>query len=265
MKKTIFTLFLCLASCSLLRTHAQNLYIGSFYVTTTDEEKLYGDGGDKWANRRPVICDMFNFEQPDVLGLQSATSVQITQMMQRLTNYTAAGDILFNKTTLQMDTCGVVDEMPEGNTCSWARLRKGEKAFYVFNVCFSTDANVGSTAAARVTTAIGEINTDKLLCFVIGDLGSNEKKAAYTRLATRYYDCYKQAPVVSAEYGTKSDFDLAANHGTDRYDFIFAPRNVSIQAYGQLQYAYFTKEADGSYKRRQLSTHFPVMAKVTLP
>ncbi len=265
MRKTIFILFLCFASCSLRHTYAQNLYIGSFYVTTTDEEKLYGDGGDKWANRRPIICDMFNFEQPDVLGLQSATTTQITQMMQRLSNYTAAGDILFNKTTVQMDSCGVVDDMPEGNTCSWARLQMGERSFYVFNVCLSTDASVGSTAAARVVNAIAEINTDNLFCFVIGDLGTNEKKAAYARLSIRYVDCYKQAPVVSAEYGTKSDFDLAANHGTDRFDFIFAPRNVSVQAYGQLQYAYFTTESDGSHKRRQLSTHFPVMAKVTFP
>ena len=74
-----------------------------------------------------------------------------------------------------------------------------------------------------------------------------------------------ESMTVSAEYGTKNNFDLAANHGTERYDFIFASKTITVKAYGQLQSAYFTQESDGTYKRRQLSTHFPVMAKVKLP
>jgi len=244
---------------------AQDLYIGSFYVTTTEEEKLYGDGGDKWATRMPVICDMFNFEQPDVLGLQSLTSAQLSAVTKRLTNYNGAGDILYNKTTVELDSCGTVEGMPEGSTCSWARLTKEETSFYVFNICFSTENTVASSSATRVLSAIGEINPEKLPTFIVGDLGVNETKTAYTRLNTRYPDSYTKAAAVSAEYGTKSDFDLDANHGTNRYDFVFAPKTATVKAYGQLQYGYYTKESDGNYKRRLLSTHFPVMAKVTLP
>jgi hypothetical protein len=98
----------------------------------------------------------------------------------------------------------------------------------------------------------------------VGKLGGNEKKNAYTRLNARYYDCYRKASVISAEYGTVNNFDLAANHSADRFDFVFTSKTVTTQAYGQLQYAYYTKESDGSYKRRLPSTHFPVMAKVTL-
>ena len=48
MKKTISTLIIALmAACAF----AQDIYIGSFYVTSTDEEKLYGDGKDKWSTR----------------------------------------------------------------------------------------------------------------------------------------------------------------------------------------------------------------------
>jgi endonuclease/exonuclease/phosphatase family metal-dependent hydrolase len=263
MKKTIS--FIIISFFTLFTASAQNLYIGSFYVTTTEEETLYGDGGDKWATRLPIICDMFNFEQPDVLGLQSLTSSQLSAVSKRLTNHDAAGNILYNKNTIELDTCGVVEDMPEGSTCSWAKLRKDETIFYVFNVCFSTETSVATTSATRVNSAVTAINTEKLPCFVVGDLGVNETKTAYTRLSSRYNDCYTKAAVVSAEYGTKNDFDLAANHGTDRYDFIFAPKTATVKAYGQLQYGYFTKESDGSYKRRLPSTHFPVMAKVTLP
>ena len=41
MKKTISFIIIVLIACS---SFAQDLYIGCFYVTTTDEEKLYGDG-----------------------------------------------------------------------------------------------------------------------------------------------------------------------------------------------------------------------------
>ena len=262
MKKTIFTLLLLLSSWSM--TSAQNLYIGSFYVTSSTEESSIGDGGDKWANRLPVICDMFNFEQPDVLGLQSLTESQLGQMSKRLTNYNAAGDILYNKNKLVLDTCGVVTDMPEGSTCSWARLQKDGKAFYVFNMCLSTELNIALTSTTRIRTAIGELNTENLPNFIVGDLGVNETKTPYSRLVARYNDCFSVASVVSAEYGTKNNFDLAANHGSERFDFVFASKNVTVKAYGQLQYGYFSKESDGSYKRRLPSAHFPVMAKVTL-
>lgn len=261
MKKTISFIIIALMTCS---TFAQNLFIGSFYVTTTDEEKLYGDGGDKWATRRNIICDMFNFEQPDVVGLQSVTEAQISNLTIRMSTYKAAKDILYSK-TLELEDSGQVSEMPEGSTCFWAKLKKEGKTFYVFNVCFSTDSSIASASTTRLLAAVDEINTETLPYFVVGNLGDNDKKTPYSRLSTRYQDCYKKAPVVSAEYGTVNNFDLEANHSADRFDFVFASKNVTVNAYGQLQYAYYTRESDGSYKRRLPSTHFPVMAKVTLP
>ena len=262
MRHTLFIFIACLLTCS--GSFAQELYIGSFYVTSTTEESQYGDGADKWAKRMPVICDMFNFEQPDVLGLQSLTSSQQTQMKVRLTSYKFAEDILY-QSALELDTCGTVSDMPEGSTCSWARLRKEGTAFYVFNACFSTTLSVATSSATRLRNAVGEINPDGLPCFVVGFMGSNEKSTVHSRMIGKFNDCFTKASVVSAEYGTKNDFNLAANHGTDRFDFVFASRDVSVKAYGQLQYGYFTQESDGTYKRRLPSTHFPVMAKVTLP
>ncbi len=256
------TAFIIVSLLMALSASAQDLCIGSFYVTSTDEESLLGDGGDKWAKRLPVIGDMFNFEQPDVLGLQSVTEAQLSQIVNRLTQHKAAGDILYSQ-TLELDTCGLVADMPEGSTCSWARLRKDGRPFYVFNMCLPTSLMEALTSANRVRTAAEEINSEGLPCFVVGFLGVNETKMPYTRLSAKFNDCYK-SPVVSAEYGTKNDFNLAANHGTERYDFVFASKDVTLRAYGQLQYGYFTKEADGTYKRRLPSAHFPVMAKVTL-
>lgn len=261
MKKTISFIIIALVTCS---TFAQNLYIGSFYVTTSDEEKLYGDGGDKWATRRNIICDMFNFEQPDVLGLQSVTEAQVGNLTTRMSTYKAAKDILYSR-TLVLEDSGHVSEMPEGSTCFWAKLKKEEKSFYVFNIFFYTDNSIANTSTTRILAAVDEINTEGLPYFVVGNLGSSDKKTPYSRMSTRYQDCYKKAPVVSAEYGTVNNFDLETNHAADRFDFVFASKGVTVNAYGQLQYGYYTHESDGSYKRRLPSTHFPVMAKVTLP
>lgn len=261
MKRLFLTLYILLGWCSVLM--AQNLYIGSLYVTTPDEEAQLGDGKDKWSTRLPYLSDLLNFEQPDVMGLQSYTDSQMSQLGRRLSSYAAAGDILYNK-ALQLDSCGSVSDMPEGSTCSWARLQKEGRAFYVFNICFSADASVSLNSASRVRTALGEINPGNLPCFVVGYLGVNETKTPYSRMIAKLNDCFK-APVVSAEYGTVNNFDLEANHGSERYDFIFASKSVVMRAYGQLQSAYYTQEQDGSYKRRLPSAHFPVMAKVTLP
>jgi len=261
MKAKILFLIVCMMMPS---AYSQDLYIGSFYVTTPDEEKLYGDGNDIWSARMPVIREMFNFEQPDVLGVQSLTDDQLTSLSTRLKTFSLAGDIFYNN-TVELDSCGIIDEMPEGKTCSWAVFRKEGKAFCVFNVCFSDDTSTDNTATLRLYKAILEVNPDNLPCFIVSNIESGETSVIYSRLATRYNDCFKKAAVVSAEYGTKNNFDLEANHGTARFDFVFASKNVDIKAYGQLQYGYFTKEAGGTYKRRLPSTHFPVMAKVSLP
>ena len=261
MKKTISSIIITLLA---LCVQAQDLYIGTFYVTSTDEEALYGDGADKWAKRKPVICEMLKFEEPDVVGLQSATASQLAQIKSGVGTYNLAGDILYAK-ALELDSTNVVDGLPEGNTCTWAKLRKDGKAFYVFNFCFEPTASTALTSATTLVNAVTAINTEKLPVFLLGDLGVSETKTAYSRLKLRYEDCYTKATFKSAEYGTKNNFDLDANHGTERFDFIFVSKTITVKAYGQLQYGYFTQESDGKYKRRLPSTHFPVMAKVTLP
>ena len=264
--KRSFTLIII--SLVALCAAAQDLYIGSFYVTSTDEESQYGDGKDKWSVRKPIICEMFRYEKPDILGLQGATSSQMSTIrtglntgMQGLLSYKLAGNILYNN-TCELDTCNSVEGFPEGCSCSWAKLRKEEKDFYVFNICFTPDD--AYTSANRLRTTITEINTENLPCFIVGSLGTKEATQAYNRITARYNDAYAKAPIISAEYGTVNNFDLENNHSSDRFDFVFTPKTgVTIKAYGQMQNGYYTSESDG-YKRRLPSTHFPVMVKLKM-
>ena len=117
--------------------NAQQLYIGSLYVTTPTEESSYGDGGNLWQNRLPVICDMFNFEQPDVLGLQSLTDAQLSAITNGMTSYLSTGNILYNN-ALQLLASGTVSGLPSTGSCNWAKLSKAGTEFYVFNIFFNT-------------------------------------------------------------------------------------------------------------------------------
>lgn len=267
MKRIIFLLIFGALQFSVFNSQlceAQNLCVGSVYVGTPDEEKLLGDGGDVSSARLPVLGNMLAFEEPDVVGLQSLTTSQQSTIRRYISGYKAAGDILYGS-LCTLDTCGVVEGLPEGSTCSWAKLRKEEHDFYVFNMCFSSEASVATSSTTQLITLIRGINEENLPMVLVGYLGVPETKTAYSRLNGRYYDCYTKASVISAEYGTKNDFDLEANHGTERYDFIFVSRTgFNIDSYGQLQYGYFTKESDGTYKRRLPSPHFPILAKLTL-
>ena len=165
MKRTIsFFIISLMAFC----VYAQNLYIGTCYVTTVEEDSISSDKGDKWTNRVSVLCDMFKFEQPDVLGLQAYNSTQLAQIKQRVSTHSAAGDILYNRTKIQMDNCGVVDNLREGCSCSWAKLKIEERYFYVFNFSFTTSTTDAASSATVVRSAVTNINTESLPVFVIG-------------------------------------------------------------------------------------------------
>ena len=197
---------------------AQNLYIGSFYVTTNTEEKLYGDGKDKWTERQVHISNLFRYEQPDVLGLQGATTTQQSAIRSKINSgltsvltYKLAQNILYNK-TVELDTCNMVENMPEGSTCSWAKMRKDGKAFYVFNFCFSTENSIATSSASRVRTAIDEINTEGLPVLIVGDLGVNvdlcEKDVLL--LFFKLLKDRRERPAGGAPVGVKNEHDQPA-------------------------------------------------------
>lgn len=286
MKRMILTLAVALGAFA---AHAQQLYIGSYNVTSTAEEGSYGDGNDKWANRMPVICDMFNFEQADVVGMQSMDKDQYADLRSGMAGYQTVGvgaddgeeaglfaPIFCNSATVELlesghfwlsdtpDKASKFSGAANSQVCTWAKLRKGQSAFYVFNVCLDTNADIAKASASLVLGRMQEMNGDGLPCFLTASIGADEQSEVYAQLAAQLADAYASAGVVSAEYGTLNAFNLASNHGTSRYDFVFAGTSgINVDSYGQLQYGYFTTSG-GNATRRLPSAHFPVMAKATL-
>ena len=68
---------------------AQNLYVGSYNVRNRND----GDekNGNVWATRCKVMCDMINFEAPDVFGTQEVLVGQLRDMRAALDDYDFIG------------------------------------------------------------------------------------------------------------------------------------------------------------------------------
>ena len=63
-KYTLTLLFLAVTLC----VSSQHLFVGTYNIRydNPDDRK----DGNAWPKRCQVICDMMNFEQPDVFGTQ---------------------------------------------------------------------------------------------------------------------------------------------------------------------------------------------------
>ena len=68
---------------------AQSIFVGTYnirYRNDGDEKK-----GNVWATRCKVICDMINFEAPDVFGTQEVLIGQLRDLRAGLDNYDFIG------------------------------------------------------------------------------------------------------------------------------------------------------------------------------
>ena len=68
---------------------AQSIFVGTYNIRNRndgDEKK-----GNVWATRCKVICDMINFEAPDVFGTQEVLIGQLRDLRAGLDNYAFIG------------------------------------------------------------------------------------------------------------------------------------------------------------------------------
>lgn len=66
MKKIIFTLLVLCA----LSLNAQDLFVGTYNIRNKNSSDSIK--GNVWQKRSQVICDLINFEQPQILELKKS-------------------------------------------------------------------------------------------------------------------------------------------------------------------------------------------------
>ena len=68
---------------------AQGLFVGTYNVRCPNDDDVAEGNG--WTRRYPILCDMINFEEPDIFGTQEAVIWQLKDMLKRLPQYNYIG------------------------------------------------------------------------------------------------------------------------------------------------------------------------------
>ena len=86
MKRNLILLFSLMLSAWV---SAQQLYVGSYNIRYRNNEDSIA--GNVWSKRCQVICDLINFEHPDIFGAQEVLHGQLQDMKHSLDHYDYIG------------------------------------------------------------------------------------------------------------------------------------------------------------------------------
>ena len=267
--KKVTTLLLMLAVATALS--AQSLFVGTYNVRNqNDDDQRNGNG---WPQRVPVICDMINFEQPDIFGTQEAKVGQIHDLLRGLDGYGYIGvaredgkedgeysAIFYKKDYLQVLDHGDfwLNETPDRpglgwdaaciRICTWGKFRdkRTKLKFYYFNLHMDHVGTVARREGAKlVVKKIQELTDGKTPVILTGDFNVDQTDEIYTIFTKsgQLNDSYIVAKQRFCENGTFNAFrpDLKTQ---SRIDHIFLSPKFEVNHYGVLTNCYWMPTAD---------------------
>lgn len=242
---------------------AVTLKVMSFNIRHTGESS---DTGDKaWSARRDPVVKMFQYEIPDIVGLQEATSEQVSYLQEKLPEYSyiAPGNnkcIMYRKDRFTKMKSGQfwLSETPAKQSVgwdaggqrltAWVQLKEKEsnQTVYFFDTHLDVDGKL-----ARINGAALIVDQMKMICgkdavqMVVGDMNTDE-----TACMSKYEEYLKSARAISPETDQKGTFNgWKTTPSTQFIDYIFA-RNVTPIKYETL--------AGSGYGVPVLSDHNPI-------
>ncbi len=271
MKRTI--LFFAFAFACIL-VGAQSLYVGSYNIRNQNDYDV--QNGNGWQQRCPVICDMINFETPDVFGSQEVLVGQLHDMLKALDGYSYIGvgrddgkeggeySPIFYKTAkfklLGSGHFWLSEDTTRPNKgwdaaciriCTWGHFedRNTKWRFWYFNLHMDHMGIVARRESAKlVVSKIRELCKGAPVVLT-GDFNVDQKNEIYTIFTTSgiLKDSYVYAKHRFAENGTFNDFN--SDIKTDsRIDHIFVSPSFSINNYAVLTNCYWTPIANDAHK-----------------
>jgi len=182
------------------------------------------EGPHTWVNRRPLVIQTIHDHDPDLLGVQEATSHQWTEIAAALPGFTPFG--LAERAPLEMDSdvpAGFVrrarferlesglfwlSDTPQepgsitwpndwgARMCCWARLQDRQTDRRLIFACTHVDTNAGGwLPSARVLHAELDKVADGVAIVLVGDFNCAAGSAAHQYLTAtgRYRDAWHEA------------------------------------------------------------------------
>ena len=269
MKRIVLALFVAIFALS---ASAQELNIATFNVrcgaprkSATAPRKGDYKKYDGWDDRKDYLCDMINFEAFDVFGVQEARYPQLTDMLDRLPDYTYIGvgredgehkgehcAIFYRKKEYKVLDQGNfwLSETPDVpskgwgakyyRVCTWGLFqnKKTKEVFYLIN----THVNWG---VASVNSANLILNFIKEKCtktdnvILMADFNATQDSDLYKIITSNgFEDTFESAKYRFAPTGTGHGFRPRwFTHR--RIDHIFVSNGIKASRYGVLTYHYF--------------------------
>ena len=233
-----------------------------------------------WDDRKDYLCDMINFESFDVFGVQEARYPQLTDMLERLSDYAYIGvgredgeqkgehcAIFYRKKEYKVLEQGNfwLSETPDVpskgwgakyyRVCTWGLFqnKKTKELFYFIN----THVNWG-VASVNSANLIMEFvktkctKTDNVI--LTADFNATQDSDLYKIITSNgFEDTYESSKYRFAPTGTGQGFRI--NYFTHRrIDHIFVSKGIKSSRYGVLTYHYYR---DMKAEEKEMDTAAP--------
>lgn len=264
---------LLLFACTIISVSAQSLFVGSYnirYKNGTDSVE-----GNSWNNRYPVICDMINFESPDIFGAQEVLVQPLHDLLSRLDGYSyigvgrddgktageyspifyktdkfnllSHGTFWLSKTPQVVGSKGWDAALPR--ICTWGHFKSRNSSFnfWYFNLHMDHIGVVARRESAKLVVA-----NIKKMCkgepvVLTGDFNVDQKDEIYSIFAESgvLKDSYQATHHRFAENGTFNSFN--SNLKTDsRIDHVFVSPKFAVDRYGVLTNMYWASQPENT-------------------
>ena len=233
-----------------------------------------------WDDRKNILCDMIKFEAFDIFGVQEARYPQVSDMLERLPEYSYIGvgredgsqkgehcAIFYQKKKFKVLEQGNfwLSETPDVPSkgwgakyyriCTWGLFqnKKTKETFYLIN----THVNWGVASVNSANLILKFIKeectkTDNVI--LMADFNATQDSELYQIITSNgFEDTYESSKYRFAPTGTGQGF--RTNYFTQRrIDHIFVSKGIKSSRYGVLTYHYYR---DMKAEEKEMETAAP--------
>lgn len=246
------------------------------------------DSANAWPNRKDKAAGQVLFHEVQILGVQEALHHQMTDLKERLKNFSYVGvgrsdgkqggeysAIFFDSTRLQVLQSNTfwLSTTPEvagskgwdadfPRIVTWARFRdrRTKKQFYVFNTHFDHIGKIARAESARLLLRkVNEIG-GKMPCIVMGDFNATPAQEPIQIIANESDALHltdSKAVSKTPHYGPTGTFNAfkSKEQSDEPIDHIFIKNGPTV-----LKHATLSQTWGGLFS----SDHFPVFASIVI-
>lgn len=277
--------FICMSSILLQDLQAQNeLNIMTFNIRLN----LESDSLNAWPYRKDKVSAQILFHEADIIGVQEALHLQMTDLAKALSDYAFTGGgredgktkgeysaIFYNKKRLELLKSETfwLSETPQvpgskswdaaiTRIVTWAKFRdkKTGKIFYHFNTHFDHMGKIARKESAKMILKAVDSLAGKTTAIVTGDFNAMPADEPI-QVILNNSDPLKltdtKSNSITPHYGPTGTFNAFGPKETSNepIDYIFYNRNVKV-----LKHATLSQSWEGRFS----SDHFPVWASILL-